>query len=547
MGKKYILGVLIFVLMISSVMALDCEYVFDDFDDEAYSSSFWDITEGTGDTTFDSSRIFSSIQDSEISIKKNMSDTNFSSFVNFSMSFDFYNTSNPQIYLCDNFECGTSDMLFFSINYLQERVEVLGCSPYFPATNTISVNGTFDFDVDIDLVNDIAYMDWDNGYWIDSFDISACNFGNINSVVIGQLEPTFKLDSVKFFQSNTTDISSASSCDNYYVPVGSCNESWQVNYGACESGDRRLKYYTDNNSCGTFDNLPVDHNTYLYDCDFCVEDWQEGYTDCEIDDTMEKFYTDNNNCNEYNDLPLDNGTTMGCNYCSEDIYLYQDECSYNGTGFFGYQEYSDNNYYSCCSITGIFADCSILYDPYNVSGIAECEGYSEDFEIEYDDDILFDINPEDRVFWKLFINDPNSTEDYDCISYVKNIENGIVGSTIQVNPARTQRSERTFTFKTKYDDREFFHTKNNIGSVYFTREDLVFDNRPYLFGVECVNGEQKLNAERVVYPNYESIHTPQTILIWAKNNTLSLIVGFAIIFLIAIFLGVLYKKYREIR
>ena len=336
-----------------------------------------------------------------------------------------------------------------------------------------------------------------------------------------------------------------------YSTGSSCTEDWQTNYNSCEFGDRRLKYYIDSNDCETFDDLPADNNIYVYDCDFCVENWEENYYACETNDYQTKYYIDSAGCfdnyDEYYDLPLDNGTLFSCNYCSQDLSFITDECLFNGTGFFAYQEYIDNNYYSCCAITGIYSDCDILDSPYNESGVLECAGYSEDFEIEYDDDILFGLSPEDRVYWKVFINRTNATSDYDCISYVKNMQNGIVKSTVQINPATTKRSERTFPMRVKYDDREFFSTQNNIGSVYFTREDLIFDNRAYLFGVECVNDDERLISERVVYPNYESIHTPQTILLWARNNTLALTIGFLILLILALFMGVAYRHYLNVR
>ena len=48
-----------------------------------------------------------------------------------------------------------------------------------------------------------------------------------------------------------------------YKTAVACIEDWTVNYGACNN--KKLIYYTDENSCGTIQNLPADNGTYV-DC-----------------------------------------------------------------------------------------------------------------------------------------------------------------------------------------------------------------------------------------------------------------------------------------
>lgn len=274
----------------------------------------------------------------------------------------------------------------------------------------------------------------------------------------------------------------------------------------------------------------------------CIENWVSSYGSCSESDERLKTYNDLNSCNTSEYLPIDNGTYVSCNYCSEDLVLNSSECVFNGTAFYSYQEYYDNNYYSCCAITNLESDCGILYSPYNESGEGFCDGYRTDFQIEYDDDALYDLNPNDKVYWKIFINDSNSSSDYNCITYVKNFKNGTIGSSIQINPPKTEKQDRVFSLNSDYDDRDYFHTSNNLGVVYFTRKNLVFDGRKYLFGVECVNDDNRLLSERLVYPNYESLNSPITLFNWAKNNTMSLLLGFFILVFLGIFIPILYKK-----
>ncbi|MBW2984056.1 hypothetical protein KY361_03020, partial [Candidatus Woesearchaeota archaeon] len=103
----------------------------------------------------------------------------------------------------------------------------------------------------------------------------------------------------------------------------------------------------------------------------CIEDWQLQYDACQTNDQQLKYYIDNNACGTTNDLPADNGTYVSCNYCSEDIQgPFTTACTIfdNQT-----QYYTDNNYAACCAVTGLTSDCSIDNGTYdNQTLVCDC-------------------------------------------------------------------------------------------------------------------------------------------------------------------------------
>jgi len=61
---------------------------------------------------------------------------------------------------------------------------------------------------------------------------------------------------------NTTNVNSTAKT------LSSCTENWIAQYGSCLINDTKLKYYTDQNNCGTTINLPPDNGTYI-ECNYC--------------------------------------------------------------------------------------------------------------------------------------------------------------------------------------------------------------------------------------------------------------------------------------
>lgn len=56
---------------------------------------------------------------------------------------------------------------------------------------------------------------------------------------------------------------------NLTYTVKICAEDWAVHYGECLINNSKLKYYLDENNCGTTNNFPVDNGIYV-SCDYCI-------------------------------------------------------------------------------------------------------------------------------------------------------------------------------------------------------------------------------------------------------------------------------------
>lgn len=139
---------------------------------------------------------------------------------------------------------------------------------------------------------------------------------------------------------------------------------------------------------------------------------------------------------------------------------------------------------------------------------------------------------DDVVEWLCSIN---SSNDYNCLSYVKDNESGIV----QVNPNYQKKTDSVIALFNKIEDRQFFTTSNGVVAIYFTKDNLLFDARNYTYGVKCAYQGDSLTYEQSKIPIYENINAPQTRVHWWSENQfgilifLTIIVVFIIVYLIA--------------
>ncbi len=105
-----------------------------------------------------------------------------------------------------------------------------------------------------------------------------------------------------------------------YTTQQPCTENWNVNYGTCLSTDTQLKWYTDQNSCGTKTSLPADNGTSV-SCDFCTPVWTPQNTSCTPGDAFTTWYSDVQNCYAQTGLVGDLATkpanlSQSCDYCA---------------------------------------------------------------------------------------------------------------------------------------------------------------------------------------------------------------------------------------
>jgi hypothetical protein len=121
----------------------------------------------------------------------------------------------------------------------------------------------------------------------------------------------------------------------------SCTENWIVQYGSCLVNDTKLKYYTDQNNCGTTINLPGDNGTYV-ECNYCTSAWENVNGSCRTNDTFVVGYHYTDTCCAQTGLPSDcnipSNTTDVCNYCSYNVtttdwseWQNETECRVNDT------------------------------------------------------------------------------------------------------------------------------------------------------------------------------------------------------------------------
>jgi hypothetical protein len=71
-------------------------------------------------------------------------------------------------------------------------------------------------------------------------------------------------------QINITDQSFPNTDPAWSPPI--CAENWTIQYDNCLINDTKLKYYIDENSCGTVNDLPADNGTYIR-CDTLLAYW----------------------------------------------------------------------------------------------------------------------------------------------------------------------------------------------------------------------------------------------------------------------------------
>lgn len=318
------------------------------------------------------------------------------------------------------------------------------------------------------------------------------NYGNINSTT---------------YQWNTTA-----------VPIGNYSMEIKVFETATEE-----KLSTTETLAGTFS---IQNLT-------CVEDWVVQYESCLVNDTQLKYYTDNNACGTFGGLPIDNGTYVYCNYCSEDLETLYSACYLSSGIYIRDVSYQDNNYFSCCAITSLVSDCSVDYSPYNTTTTENCSvSLESDFDISLDTDLTFGwgiggLNS-DKASGKIWINNTNTS--YYCLSYVETYS----GNLVQTNPPYTKRVVGLLQiFGKEYEDREYFITHNGLANVYWTSDKLVIDGRQYIFGVECAGNGQNLKSEMLATVGHNPVNEPTTRFFWAKENFFGLFLGLLFLIILA--------------
>lgn len=265
--------------------------------------------------------------------------------------------------------------------------------------------------------------------------------------------------------------------------------------------------------------------------DVCVESWVDNGV-CLINDSQIANYTDTNACGTFNNLPVDNGTYTSCNYCSEDLQQVLSSCSELGLRNVSY---TDNNYFSCCVLTNITADCSILSSPYNQTTQESCITINNTMDCDTNTFAEFGYF-DDKIYW---VCEPN-LQSGNCMSYVMDSLSGVV----QVNPQKDTKASSLISLESDTEERSSFEIENGLVNVYFTNENMVFDGRSYGFKVKCSDGNDTYEYTKLYNVEYESVKAPITRWLWIKDNLVGLVLGFVLISFLVGIIGMIYYQLR---
>ena len=247
-----------------------------------------------------------------------------------------------------------------------------------------------------------------------------------------------------------------------YLTSTICNEDWHCaswEPEVCPRNETQNRICLDLNECESEDNKP----NITGSCSFnCVENWIMYISECRVDNTKLVYYTDEESCGTINNLPLNNGSILDCDYCipnfvcvsydSCNVNLKQKECN----------EVADTNY--CYDLTGLDSD-NIIPDL-----DLECIEFVSNLTGSIDDNIMdynFYYNTNDT----LNINLNNSDLFIDL-----EINNIINGSISIVNYDENIVDKTVNTGLKYFEINASDNIKNNLNSntikIYYTDEEI---------------------------------------------------------------------------
>jgi hypothetical protein len=255
----------------------------------------------------------------------------------------------------------------------------------------------------------------------------------------------------------------------------------------------------------------------IFNWECCISNWVAYNTTCDVTDHNTKYYLDSNNCLISNGLPADNGTIQSCNYCSEDLFQYVGECTENSTQTI---DYTDLNKFTCCDVTNISTDCSILTYPYNETTYQDCNSTKANIGT-----LNCEVNPHLSPFEKqdcvaeIPVQYMSLGESYKCVSYVKD---KLSGEIVQVNPENQTLPVR--------ESRLYFEPMGSVVNFYYTSKNL--KAKAYDIGVECSSASRILYSEQPINAQYEDLSFVFTRSEWLGMNAGYLALGMVLLLII---------------
>lgn len=262
--------------------------------------------------------------------------------------------------------------------------------------------------------------------------------------------------------------------------------------------------------------------------DECSSVWVEQFTPCSVHDNQTKYYIDTMGYYDPLTLPLDNGTTVSCNFCSQDLIETLGVCSENSTQSISWTDYHQS---ICCDITNFISDCSIREYPFNETTIQTCNSTMANIGKPNCRE-----NPQigDNVREDCVVEIPTQymNEDYKCLSLVKEKDTGYI---VQINPKNSTGSI--------YETKDYFTPMYSSLNFYYTGKDLQPD-KEYIVRAECSSTNRTIYSEYTIQRGYEDLSWVYFRTVWLKNNASYIIGGGLLVIFIIVVGGFLLRLGR---
>ncbi len=265
-------------------------------------------------------------------------------------------------------------------------------------------------------------------------------------------------------------------------------------------------YITDTNS----DTAVFDENvSVVHDCVTCSD---VGFLEsCSLNDsTIDHHIFEPTGCD------VDFNESVVCDYCIQDLQEVIGDCQLDDTQNV---TYFDANYFSCCAITDLVGDCSILISPFNETGVQNCSFLTQNFSCMIPS--LAELK--DEIPFSCLMPDNNN---YKCVVNV--FEDGRL---LQTNPQQVAYNTGLIGSK-RIETREFFTPSNSILNAYFTDKNLLTE-KEFRVDVVCSDGSSVLTSQNLVTPFYNTASGVLNRVNWAKDN-----IGYLMVILVIVILAV---------
>jgi hypothetical protein len=280
--------------------------------------------------------------------------------------------------------------------------------------------------------------------------------------------------------------------------------------------DREQLTDVDGHKLNAFQTSTVNHNCTT--CPTTITRYE--LTPCTITNTQTIGYiSTNTTCTpNYN-------TTEACNYCNPDLQSNTTTCI-NGTQDISY---NDNNYGSCCLVTGLPEDCPTNYYPYNTIVNQTCPMYASDLSCNVDTRPVI----HDKI--NLVCTMPDS-QDYCCVI---NLYQG--NSLLSTSPEYKTTSNSFLTIASEQEARTCFQTTNLLMNGYYTDKELRPET-PYKIQVLCSNNQTTKTSEYEIIGTYATPDYTTHMVKWAGDNATYLLLTTGLIIAGIILAIYIFKK-----